>query len=189
VIIRIKRTHLRIVFFGFIFLVLLLFAKSALIGKLIYPFPHRALIMEYANKNQIDPYLVAAIIRTESKFDSKAESAKGARGIMQLMPETASWAAHRMGIKHFNTNQLFDPETNIKIGCWYLANLSKEFKGNHVLVIASYNGGRGNVKNWLESEVWTGEKETLKQIPFPETKAYVGNVLNNWEKYLEYWRD
>lgn len=183
-----KKSHFGIFIIGLIVLIIsLVLLKSDFIGRIIYPFPHQEIVYKYADKYQVDPFLVAAIIRAESKFNSQAESKVGAKGLMQLMPETAAWAAKKMGMKDFTTNKLYDNETNIKIGCWYLANLSKEFRGNPVLIIAAYNGGRGNVKGWLESERWTGEKDTLEQIPFAETRYYVKAVMDNWEKYSQYW--
>lgn len=164
-----------------------MFLKSNFIGRLIYPFPHKEIIYKYAQEYNVDPLLVAAIIRAESKFNSQAESKMGAKGLMQLMPETAAWAAKKMGMTDFTTQKLYETDTNIKIGCWYLANLSKEFKGNNLLVIAAYNGGRGNVKGWVKSEQWQGEKDKLEQIPFAETRTYVKTVMDNWEKYQKYW--
>lgn len=136
-----------------------------------------------AGRNNVDPYLVAAIIKTESNFASGAESRMGARGIMQIMPETGIWAAEQMKLKGFHPDHLYETATNIKIGCWYLNNLNKEFKGNKILVVAAYNAGRGNVRQWLEKERWSGEQATLDQIPFPETREYVGRVLKNYRWY------
>jgi len=154
--------------------------------RVFYPFPYKEIIFAEAARNNIDPLLVAAIIRTESHFSSEAESRMGARGIMQIMPETGRWAAGKMNLKDFHPDDLYETETNIKIGCWYLNNLSQEFKGNKILVVAAYNGGRGNVKDWLEKERWTGEHATIEQIPFKETRQYVRKVMKNyaWYRYL-----
>lgn len=153
------------------------------IGKKFYQFPNPELIVYYAQVNQVDPYLIAAVIKTESNFNSKAVSSKGAVGLMQLMPDTAKWIAEQMGEKNFKTEDLYNPETNIALGSWYLANLQKEFKGDAIIVLAAYNGGRGNVKKWLEKKNWTGEHKTLDQIPFPETRQYVRKVLWNYKMY------
>ena len=152
-------------------------------GKVFYTFPHRELIFYYAQVNQVDPYLIAAVIKTESNFDNKAVSPKGALGLMQLMPDTAAWIADQMGKKDLKKQDLYNQETNIALGSWYLANLMKEFKGDTILVIASYNAGRGNVKEWLEGKHWDGEHNTLDQIPFPETQQYVRKVLWNYKMY------
>jgi soluble lytic murein transglycosylase len=141
--------------------------------------------MREARANGMDPYLVAALIHAESRFTAGAESGSGARGIMQIMPETGKWAAEQMGISEFNVGMLFDPETNIKIGCWYLADLDREFDGNRYIVLAAYNAGRGNVKQWLTREVWDGRIETIRQVPFPETRNYVVTVTNTYKRYKD----
>jgi len=151
--------------------------------RVFYPFPYKAIIFAEAARNNIDPFLVAAIIKTESNFASEAESKMGARGIMQIMPETGRWAAEKMNLRDFHPDDLYETETNIKIGCWYLNNLNQEFKGNKVLVVAAYNGGRGNVREWLEKQQWTGEHATVDQIPFQETRQYVRKVMKNYSRY------
>lgn len=149
----------------------------------IYPLPHQEIVFEMASEYDVDPYLVFAIIRAESNFKTTARSPVGARGLMQIMPETAQWIAGEMGIKNFTTEQLHDPEINIRMGCWYLNNLEREFKGNLPLELAAYNAGRGNVKQWLQDGTWDGSMLELKQIPFVETQQYVKNVLDNYSVY------
>lgn len=166
-----------------------LLLTSKAFWRQIYPFPYREIIIEEAHRNKVDPNLVAAIIKTESNFRIGAESKAGARGIMQIMPETGSWAAEMMNLHGFKLDDLYEAETNITIGCWYLKELNKEFQGNKILVIAAYNGGRGNVKTWLEIEGWTGEHAAVDQIPFPETRAYVKKVLKNYERYRYLYSD
>ncbi|MHB9096011.1 MAG: lytic transglycosylase domain-containing protein [Eubacteriales bacterium] len=167
-------------------IVLGLVLSSKAFWRFIYPFPYEEIVAAEAARNNVDPHLVAAIIKTESNFTSGAESKVGARGIMQIMPETGLWAANKMNLKGFAPDDLYKTETNIKIGCWYLNNLNREFKGNKILVVAAYNGGRGNVRAWLEKEQWTGEHATVDQIPFSETRTYVKKVLKNysWYRYL-----
>ncbi len=163
-----------------------LILSSKAFWRVFFPFPYQDMVFTEAVRNNVDPFLVAAIIKTESNFNSGAESAMGARGIMQIMPETGSWAAGKMDLKGFKPGDLYKTETNIKIGCWYLRNLNEEFKGNKILVVAAYNGGRGNVRGWLEKEQWSGEHATVDQIPFTETRKYVKKVLKNysWYRYL-----
>ncbi len=154
--------------------------------RVFYPLPYKDIIFTEAARNNVDPYLVAAIIKTESNFISGAESTMGAKGIMQIMPETGIWAATQMNLKEFHPDDLYDPKINIRIGCWYLHNLNQEFSGNKILVVAAYNGGRTNVRNWMEKEQWSGEHATVDQIPFTETRKYVKRVLYNysWYRYL-----
>lgn len=153
--------------------------------KFIYPFPHQDLVMQYAVKNDLDPYLVAAVIRTESKFVNQARSPKGATGLMQMMPETAKWVAEQTDYPNFSLTDLEDPEVNIRFGTWYLASLRKEFNNNDVLVLAAYNGGRGNVNQWMRQYGWTMSFKDANQIPFQETREYVGKVLRSKQRYKE----
>ena len=151
---------------------------------LFYPEPHRDMVFSSAYEYGVDPYLVFAIIRAESKFESSAESSVGAKGLMQIMPDTARWIASKHGIEDFDPADLHQPEVNIRFGCWYLAKLSQEFGHNLPLVIAAYNAGEGTIRQWLESGKWDGTPDSLEQIPFGETRQYVKNVLQNHEAYL-----
>ncbi|SFM07554.1 lytic transglycosylase domain-containing protein [Pelosinus propionicus] len=153
--------------------------------KYIYPFPYQDIVYQYALERELDPFLVAGVIRTESKFDAKALSPKGALGLMQMMPETAKWVAEQMEKHDFATMQLENPEINISMGTWYLASLKKEFKGNEVLMLAAYNGGRGNVKQWMGQYSWDMSFRDSKKIPFGETKKYVDRVLESKKRYQE----
>lgn len=148
-----------------------------------YPLPQQEIIQAAAGEHSVDPYLVFAIIRAESKYQTGAESAAGAKGLMQIMPETAMWIADKKGVDGFKVEDLHDPETNISFGCWYLNNLAHEFNGNVPLTIASYNAGRGKVQNWIAEGIWDGDPEQIDKIPLPETRVYVKNVLKNYEAY------
>lgn len=150
----------------------------------LYPVPYRDLIWRYATENNLDPYLVAAVIKVESNFRPDAVSSKGAVGLMQVMPDTARWAAGRMGIPAPTTGELSDPETNIRIGTWYLAALQTEF-GNWVLSLAAYNAGRGVVRDWVDNGVLAGHNPVADQIPFGETKSFVRRVLQAQQRYRQ----
>jgi soluble lytic murein transglycosylase len=93
-----------------------------------YPQPHRDLIIQAAYDNEVDPYLVFAIIRAESKYQTTAESPLGAKGLMQIMPETAAWIAEQQGIEGFTPEMLHQPDINIQYGCWYLNSLTRNLK-------------------------------------------------------------
>lgn len=178
--------YLRIsIIIGLAILLGLWFLNSQGFRRNLYPINHQETIVKHAATQKIDPLLVAAVIRTESKFHSNATSRSGALGLMQIMPETAQWIAEQRGDKDFRKELLFEPDLNIEYGTWYIANLGKEFDGDLVLVIAAYNAGRGNVNRWLTEKKWTGEHTTLEQIPFPETREYVKRVLNNYQAYRE----
>lgn len=150
---------------------------------IFYPLPHQDLVVLAADENEIDPYLVFAIIRAESKYQTGAESPVGAKGLMQIMPETGTWIADQKSIEGFTTGDLLDPNVNITFGCWYLHNLETEFQGNIGLTVAAYNAGRGKVKEWVAKGIWNGDLHETEKIPFPETQQYVKNVLKNYEAY------
>lgn len=149
---------------------------------IFYPEPHHEIVYEVANEYNVDPYLIFAIIRVESKYQPQAQSPVGARGLMQIMPETARWIAKENNIDNFNIEDLHDPNINIRFGSWYIANLFEEYQ-EIPIAIAAYNAGRGKVGSWLSEGVWTGNPEELENIPFPETREYVKNVLKSYRAY------
>ncbi|NTW05988.1 MAG: lytic transglycosylase domain-containing protein [Peptococcaceae bacterium] len=155
----------------------LLVINAGGIGRLFFSFPFRDIIINESKEAGIDPFLIVAVMRTESGFDSKAVSVEGARGLMQIMPDTGEWIAGKIQIDRYNRELLFYPEINIKIGVNYLANLDQEYKGDQVLMLAAYNAGRGNVNKWLEEKKWNGERESIGDIPFPETRQFILKVL------------
>jgi soluble lytic murein transglycosylase len=104
---------------------------------------------------------------------------------MQIMPDTAVWIAQTLNVKDFTPDSLYRPEVNIYFANWYLANLSQEFKGNLVLMLAAYNGGRGNVQKWMSERHWSGDVDEIDQIPFPETQKFVKSVLTLYQRYLQ----
>ncbi len=151
--------------------------------KIIYPLHYKEIIFRYAEKYDLDPYLIASIIRVESKFDKEATSQRGAIGLMQIMPATGKWIAKEIDIDDFTTEKLYKPELNIKFGSWYLAHLKRIFDDDLTLVIAAYNGGQGNVNRWIELKKWTGKHKDSEQIPFPETRDYVQKTVKTYRRY------
>lgn len=151
----------------------------------VYPFPYQDIVYRYALEHNMSPYLIAAVIRTESKFNPSARSPKGATGLMQLMPETASWIATQLDYHDFDVKVMTNPETNIRFGTWYLSSLQREFGGNEVLYLAAYNGGRGNVGQWINKYGWSASFREIEQIPFRETREYVAKVLRDQKRYQE----
>ncbi|MDU3526906.1 MULTISPECIES: lytic transglycosylase domain-containing protein [Clostridium] len=149
----------------------------------VYPYKYADYINKYSEEYQVDPYLVLAVIKTESNFNKEAVSKRDAKGLMQIMDTTGEWAAKEIGINYFIPSMLFDPELNIKMGCWYLKNLENEFNENLDLILAAYNGGSGNVNKWLSDEEYSPDGENLDYIPFPETKKYVDKVKANYNIY------
>lgn len=158
---------------------------SPLLGRLFYPFHYREQIEAAGEKYRVDPLLIAALIKVESGFRREAVSSQGARGLMQIMPETAEWVAGKIGYRDFSPELLFQPEINIELGTYYLADLLQLFQGNRVVALAAYNGGRGKVGRWLEEGVWDGRLENLEQIPYRETRDFVYRVLQAYARYRQ----
>lgn len=150
--------------------------------RLLFPNPYARTVSEVAVEHGIDPLFVVAIMRTESHFDPRAVSPKGARGLMQLMPETAIWAAEQMNLP-FDIEQIDDPRMNVRIAVWYLRHLIETFESRMPPVIAAYNAGPGNVRRWLDEGTWLGTLATIDSIPFPETRQYVQRVTDGYRLY------
>lgn len=168
--------------FAVVLIVVVLVLNVPNIIKYFYPYKYSNYIIEYSKQNNLDPLFVAAVIKTESNFNENALSNKNAYGLMQITAETAQWSSSKMGIVDFKLDMLKDPEYNIKIGCWYLNNLDKEFN-NFDLVLAAYNGGRGNVQKWLKNSNHSVDGKNLQYIPFKETDKYVKKVNVNYSIY------
>ncbi len=138
-----------------------------------YPIKYKSEVIKYAHNYNLDPELVMALMYAESGFDSNAVSKKGAIGLMQIMPLTAEWIASELNDKGFD---LFEVDTNIRYGCFYLNYLYGKFN-DKILVLCAYNAGESRVREWLD------KMEINKDnIPFTETKNYVNRVLK-LEKY------
>jgi soluble lytic murein transglycosylase len=152
---------------------------------LAYPQGYWQSIMTAARRQGVDPYFVAAIIREESQFRTDALSPAGARGVMQVMPATGEWIARLTGLRDFDRAKLFEADTNISVGTWYLAHLMKRFKGDLVLVSAAYNAGPEAVAGWIEKSGTAAEEKDafVERIPFMETRGYVKKVLRNYAEY------
>lgn len=164
----------KLLLFGLIFL---LFLNAGNIARFFFPIPYRSIIFNEAIKAGTDPYLIAAVVKTESSFNPKAVSRKGALGLMQIMPETGKWVAQEANLTGYSPENLLNPEYNVMIGVWYISDLLREYDNDTVLALAAYNAGHGNVNKWLKQHKWDGNKDSLDQIPFPETRQFVRKVL------------
>lgn len=169
-----------VLFIGVIFIQLF---TSTWLWKKFYPFPHQELVRKSSLTYQVDPLLVLAIMRTESRFYVNAHSRAGAKGLMQIMPETGNWIAGRMNLEDYAEEKLFEPSYNIPMGIWYIAYLYKNFDGDTVKVLVAYNAGERKVKRWLAEGIWTGKLQDTKQIPYQETRTYVERVLFSYQMY------
>lgn len=148
-------------------------------AKVIYPVKYKKYVFKYSTEYNIDPYLVFAIIKAESGFNPNATSKKNARGLMQISGKTAEWAAKSIKLEDFTPDKLYNPEINIMIGCWYINRLMQEFSNNTDLVITAYNGGSGNVTEWLKNRDYSSSGISLDRIPYRETETFVNRVKNS----------
>ena len=146
----------------------------------LYPFPYGPTVQAWAQKRQLNPLLVMALIRQESRFESDIRSSAGAMGLMQVMPATAAWIQPQANIASYD---LKDPQDNITLGTWYLAYTHQEYANHSLFAVASYNAGPGNVAKWI-NRGYTDEDEFVEKIPFPETKNYVRAVFGGYWNYL-----
>lgn len=133
--------------------------------------------------NQVDPYLVAAIIREESQYDALAVSRVGAVGLMQVMPATAQVIARKLGFPEVMRDDLFDQDTNIRFGSRYLEQLLRQFSGNVLHAVAAYNAGPVAVSAWILKLADKEPDEFVELIPFQETRQYVKRVLRSYREY------
>ena len=150
--------------------------------KQAYPQGYEPYVTVYAEKYGVPENLVYSVIRTESDFESGAVSRVGAIGLMQMMPDTFKWLTDDILFEHMEVCMLYDPETNIRYGTYYLSYLYDRY-ADWDLVIAAYNGGPGNVDKWLEDPAYADGEGGLKKIPFKETRQFARRVNRAWDKY------
>jgi len=151
--------------------------------RILFPEPYWQTIKAESAKNNLDPYLVAALIRQESEFNPSAISPANAYGLMQLLPAVGKSMAHQEGLEHFQTFQLFDPATNIRLGTRYLRKTLDKFGGVTEYALAAYDAGDERVHNWQAAGPYQGIDEFVESIPFTETREYVESILRNLETY------
>lgn len=154
--------------------------QQATYWRSLYPFPFLEPIESWSQQRRLNPLLVTALIRQESRFMAGVQSIAGAKGLMQVMPETGSWIASKIQLKQY---KLEDPNDNIKLGTWYLDYTHQEYQGNSLLAVASYNAGPGAVAGWLQKGI-TDPDAFVEAIPYDETKGYVKSVFENYWNYL-----
>jgi soluble lytic murein transglycosylase len=151
--------------------------------RLAFPLPFRKSLEEYCREQMLDPYLMAALIRQESEFNPKAVSSANARGLAQVMPATGRQLSRKLKIPRYRTAMLFTPDTNLRMGTYYLKELSDQLEGKWEATLASYNAGKSHVTKWMASANFREPAEFVESIPFNETRVYVQSVLRNAEVY------
>jgi soluble lytic murein transglycosylase len=153
------------------------------VQEISLPLRHDDIIRQQAEQKNLDPSLIAGVIYVESRFRDQTSHA-GAKGLMQIMPSTADYIAHKSGGTEFVQGDLATPQINIAYGSWYLRYLLEHYHGNTVLALAAYNAGEGKVDEWWREVSDRGERfRVADHIPFPETREYVGKVLSARRAY------
>lgn len=147
-----------------------------------YPFPYFKEISKWSAERKVNPLLVTALMRQESRFEAKVKSPVGATGLMQIMPDTAKWIAPQIKLD-IKTINLEKPSDNIMLGTWYMDHTHQIYNNNSLLAIASYNAGPGNVAKWLQTVPREDPDEFVEDIPFDETRNYVRQVFGNYWNY------
>lgn len=148
-----------------------------------YPLDYSEYVEKYSAENGLNKFLVYAVIKTESGFRSDAVSNVGARGLMQITEDTFDWIKYRLGDDETVYYDMYDPETNIKYGCWFLGFLSEEFAGVDE-VASAYHAGRGSVNEWLKNKKYSSDGVHLKEIPIKDTAHYVYKITKAMDAYI-----
>jgi soluble lytic murein transglycosylase len=152
------------------------------VQEITLPLKHEDIIRQQSMRKDLDPALVAAVIYQESKFADRTSSA-GARGLMQITPDTARFIAKNSGGIRFTLQDLATPQINIAYGTWYLRYLLTRYQGRTALAVAAYNAGMGHVDTWVTRAGGPNSFDPRTDIPFPETRHYTLNVLKRRTEY------
>lgn len=153
--------------------------------KKIYPTKYSEYVEKYAEENNIDKYLVYAMIKAESNFNPNVTSSSDAKGLMQLMDETAVERSNIIDNNTVESHDLYDPETNIRLGTSYFSYLLGIYNGNIVLALTAYNAGLGNVEQWIKNGIIKSDGSNIENIPYTETSNYVRKILRDYQIYLK----
>ena len=153
------------------------------VWEALFPRPWWSNLKKYAAENQLDPYLVAALIRQESEFNPAAVSRADAIGLMQLLPVTGKRMAHELQVRRYSVGMLADPSINVQFGTRYFRQLMEKFDGNLEAALAAYNAGVDRVQEWRSSGNFREPAEFVESIPFTETREYVQAILRNASIY------
>ena len=162
---------------------LILIAGIPLARRIVYPVRYEETVRSLALRDNLDPALIFAVIRTESNFRERAESGAGAKGLMQITDRTAEYIASSRGSEAYD---LFCAEDNLDFGCWYLRYLFDRFPDERT-ALAAYNAGEGTVRGWLSDAALSPDGKTLSEIPYRETEQYLEKISRTYEKYKKYY--
>ncbi|HEY0781254.1 MAG TPA: transglycosylase SLT domain-containing protein, partial [Thermoanaerobaculia bacterium] len=157
--------------------------------QILYPFAYREALLAESRRRRVDPYLLAAIVRAESRFDAESLSPAAARGLAQLVYPTARRIAAHVGLPKLDIDDLYRPRLSIGLGAVYLSELLRNFPGAPYAAVAAYNAGEPQALLWQHYCNSTEPEEYLTKVAFRETRSYLGRVLSNWEHYQALYRD
>lgn len=152
------------------------------IQKSIYKIEYSELVNQFAKEYNLDPYFIYAVIKTESNFKPEAVSNVGARGLMQVMPNTFDWVNSKIKSPDTTFDDMYKPEDNIRYGGYLLSYLINEFD-NYEEALAGYHAGRTAVNKWLKDPAYSSDGKTLDNIPISDTAHYVHKVMKNYKMY------
>ena len=152
--------------------------------KLAYPRPYEDTVEKAAAEFGVDPLLIWSVMRVESRYDPEAISFAGARGLMQVIPSTQDWIAEQLG-EVIQPGAAYKPETNIRMGAWYLDFLSDYFERDLELALVAYNGGASNVESWQSAPLVSDRNDLIRWILFGETREYLERVSLSYLVYQE----
>ncbi len=168
-----------VIIFILLFSIMVIKTFPLLEKKYIYPVKYSDEVLFYCNEYNLDANLVFSVIKTESSFNERAESEKGAKGLMQITDNTAEYIAKLLGVIEYD---VYLPKTNIRFGCFYLRLLLDKF-GSEKTALCAYNAGEGNVAKWLKNNQYSIDGVELSFIPYKETEEYIRKIYKSWAKY------
>lgn len=188
-----KKLIKRMIIFIFLLIVIFLFIRiirvQDIILKKMYPTSFSSYVEQYSAENELDQYMVYAIIKAESNFNPNVKSQSNAIGLMQLLEETANERANVIDDEKITEEDLYKPELNIKLGTSYYAYLLKHYKGNNILALTAYNAGMGNVDTWIKNGIIKSDGSDIENIPYKETNNYVRKILRDYQMYIKLYKE
>ena len=150
-----------------------------------YPMTYAPEIRAAAAEFSLDPAYVASVVLAESSFDAEAVSSAGAIGLMQIMPATGEWIAGKLEDEPFDVQRLYQPEVNLRYGCWYLRFLLDRYDEDMYTASTAYHQGQGRVDQWLEDPQYSEDGRTLTAISSAVTDTYVNRIMESYANYQE----
>ena len=151
-----------------------------------YPMKYQEYVTYYADKYSIDPLMLYSFIRTESNFNPKAESNAGARGLMQITEVTFDWIKSKIApTEDLTFDSLYDPETNIRFGCYFVSYCLLRYQDDLATAAAAYHSGWGTVDKLLAQPEYSADGKTLDHYPYPQMRQYVKKITESYQRYQE----